>query len=452
MTILCIIFCCLLGILISLKIYKKAYNPLLIYTFLWGSMLILFELKLIRFVSLTGNTWWIIFITYIAFIFGSLFFNSIRGIGDVGRKKNNEDIIVDYILSEDGSRLKYIIYILSFVALIGAIQHWYVLVNRLGSIAKVLIAANIVYNTRVEKEIPGVLPYTASFGIAAVFFSAIYSAYKEKLKIISLMPIIILIVKYLATFGRAGLMITLFVYVSAYILFRYYLICTGRSKPNNKVKINMIILCVVIIAGASTIKYFRKTVEDYKGTTSAIKQFEKGTVISPSIYLYLSSHVAVLNQYFEKERENARFGENTFRPIYNILSKLSITPSVSAYSRGYMIPMWSNTGTYLREIHADFGIMGLILVPFLISITCSFSWIKFFQCGNINYLTILVFFFIIIGCSFFTMISRQGDWFISFILIILINKVLWIRSKKKQLLNLDSNNKSLIAHDEKNSI
>lgn len=73
--------------------------------------------------------------------------------------------------------------------------------------------------------------------------------------------------------------------------------------------------------------------------------------------------------------------------------------------------MWVNTGTYLREIHADFGIAGIFLIPYLLGLTITFLWFKFYKSPNLIILMFLVYLFIIIGFSFLVMVTRLNQWY-----------------------------------------
>ena len=77
--------------------------------------------------------------------------------------------------------------------------------------------------------------------------------------------------------------------------------------------------------------------------------------------------------------EHPRFGENTFAPIYGILARIKVVEPPDWFQRGYNVPMWSNTATYLREIHADFGYIGLALFPYLLGLVTTFFWFKLYQ-------------------------------------------------------------------------
>jgi hypothetical protein len=72
------------------------------------------------------------------------------------------------------------------------------------------------------------------------------------------------------------------------------------------------------------------------------------------------------------------------------------------------------TGTYLREIHADFGYTGLFLVPFLMGLITTFYWFRFYEKKKLIDFVILVYMYITVALSFLVIISRTSIWFISF--------------------------------------
>jgi hypothetical protein len=77
-------------------------------------------------------------------------------------------------------RMRYFLVFFIVVAFLSAIQHWSVLIAKHGSIASVLLKANIIYSERVAGELEGTIPYIHVTGYAAVLLSGIYSAYKNR--------------------------------------------------------------------------------------------------------------------------------------------------------------------------------------------------------------------------------------------------------------------------------
>ena len=197
--------------------------------------------------------------------------------------------------------------------------------------------------------------------------------------------------------------------------------------------ISIILLLALVIAAASIVRTSRGIKENFRGASQELRQLEENMILTPSVYFYLSSDLGVLNQYLFYDNENAKFGENTFRGVYYLLSKLKIVEEPEFFQKGYFIPMWSNTGTYLREIHADFGISGVIIVPFLLGLLCSWLWFKFIQQKSLFSLVILVYLYIVLAFSFLVVVTRLNQWFLSQALILLFIPLLNRIAKRSSL-------------------
>ena len=274
---------------------------------------------------------------------------------------------------------------------------------------------------RVEGELAFV-PYLSSFSYVAVFLGALYSARKGKISFYLTFPFLGVILSDLANVGRAGMLFAFVEFISALVLYSYSINkydLNQSKRSNKKFAISIVLIFISLVAAATVVKSIRGSVESISSSTSTLNKLKGNAVITPTVYLYFSSDVGVLNKYLELEKENSMFGENTFMPIYRVLNKLDLVEKPQFYQTGYYIPMWTNTGTYLRELHADFGVTGILLVPFLLGLFITFLWFKFFETTRLNYLVILVYFYIIIFFSFVVFEPRQGYWIISLVLILL---------------------------------
>lgn len=407
----------------SLIIFKAWFNPLALYTFIWMMMIVLYEMRLMNFVTLSITTWSAILSAFLCFLLGVFTVLSVKK----WMKDNDENFANKHmfykIFSDNGFVLKLSIIIFSIIGLIGAFQHWGVLLKKYGSIADVLIQASMVYRNRVEGDIQGVIPYLGAATHIAIVLSAIYTAYKNKFKFVILLPFIALIIESLAEFARANMILGLFEFLISFFLLRTVIknqkIESNVGKKKNLVGI--IVIFVLIFLTASFIKNLRDSSESFKASGSTINKYKGGLFISPAIYFYSCSHLGVLNNYLRSESEQNYFGEETFLPFYRFISKFDVINKPSYYQRGYYIPMWSNTGTYLRDIHADFGYSGLFIIPYLLGLFSTLFWFRFYQNNRIFDFLILVYINIIIAFTFVGIATKFANWLLSLIgLIILI--------------------------------
>jgi len=451
MSVLLVATVSILGIISGRLLFKKWINHLAIYCVVWGVLIVLYEWKLLPYVDIIPLAWLFISLSFLSFLLGILTVISTRSLYSKDEGLSQRRDVSLLIFKDGGKTVKYSIIFFSSVCLFAAIQNWMVLIRMYGSIPTVILNASEIYSLSLQGDIKGVIPYISFSGYVAVFFSGIYTAYKRKYLLVTFFPLVGIIIQELATLGRAGMLFALIEFLFTFFLFRHFL--NNDTKQRFKfLKKNGIfaftILIVFFIVAASLVRISRnigtETSESYEGTSNELRQFKDNLIISPSLYLYLSSDVGVLSQYLRSEgtsypeMDYTQFGQNTFLPVYNFLSKFGFIDRVSGYQRGYFIPMWTNTGTYIRELHADFGITGILLGPYLIGLLITWLWFRFYEKGNIIVFAFLVYFNIIIGFSFLVMVTRLMYWAISLLIIIawvpLLERVAEIMHTKSDLL------------------
>lgn len=417
----------LLGVLLSKVLFKKWFNHLSLYCIIMGSLIFFYELKLIPYPDIIPLAWFTIVLTFLAFLFGIITVFSARYLSSQNHPLENRTLLNLALFKDGGKTLKYAIVFFSLIGLFVAIHRWLVLIGKFGSIEQVLLNAAVVYRLNVRGEIKEFIPFLPSFIYVGVFLSGIYTAYKGKFSFLSFFPLITIVMKELTYFGRGEMLFSSMEFLFTFILFRHLLKNDTNqrfkfSKANASVAITF--LLVFIITAASFIRISRGSRENYVGTSRTLKQLEENFFFSPSVYLYISSDVGVLSKYLELEKEETSFGKNTFRLAYDLLSKLYVTEKPDFFQKGYYIPMWTNTGTFIRELHADFGVAGITLVPYLLGLIITWLWFKFYDKKSLYILLFLVYLYLIIGFSFLVMITRLNQWFFSQFLIILFIPIL----------------------------
>lgn len=412
----------IIGIISGKLIFKSWVNHLTVYSFVMGGLTFLYELKLLAYKELTTLTWFFLITSTISFILGIATVLSAKNFKFSSLNASSKSFSDIPLFKDDGKIIKYAAIFFSLVGLFVALHRWYIMINIFGSIPAVFVNAAWVYRINVKGEIKEFIPILPSFVYVGVFLSAIYTAFKGRFSFLSFFPILCIILKELTYFGRGEMLFSTFEFFFTFFLTRNLL----RNEKNIKFnfsKINAVVsiflLVALVITAASIVRTSRGVKENIKGSSQELKQLEENFIISPSVYFYLSSDLGVLNQYLLEDKESAKFGENTFRGVYYMLSKFRLVEEPQFFQKGYFIPYWSNTGTYIREIHADFGIIGVYLIPYLLGVMLTWLWYKFFNEKSLVVLAILVYLNIIVAFSFLMMITRLNQWFLSLLLIII---------------------------------
>lgn len=440
MVILVTILISITSILLSLYLFKKWFNHILIYVLSWALFIILYELKLMRFIEVKFEVWIIILLSFISLWLGTLTVilakQSISKITSNPNLTDNFNTVSLYRLD----LIRNISIIFSIIGLFASIHHWYALINEYGSIANVLIKANFIYRQRIQGESVDTIPYLFIASYIGVFFGAILTAYKKRLTFVAVLPFLGIILKGMATVGRGGIFVGFLLFINTFFLFRHKLSKTENLKTRFTYSsvFSILLLLVISIGSLNMVKEIRGSFENFEGTTRTLKKLKDVPVISPQIYLYFSSNIGVLSKYFEKGGEDPPIASNSLLPIYNVLTKFGIVEQQQIYPKGYFIPMWTNSATYLRDLHADFGYSGLFIVPYLLGIFATYYWFKFYERGNMLDFVLLTYIFVIISFSTFYMITRAALWFMSFLFLVIFVKYLdsyFLKKTQKELVN-----------------
>jgi oligosaccharide repeat unit polymerase len=415
----------ILSIFLSKYLFKYYYNPITIYLSIWILEIFLYELKLIRYYNISLHTWMMIGSAYLSYVFGILtlfFFKKLYKF----KETVENDLINETEKQYDNKKvLNSIIYCFAILGILGAIQHWSVLFKEFGSLTNILINAAKIYRMRVEGEIHGVLPYITTLLYVSIFFSGIYTGKYGKFSFGLFLSFVGVILDELASVGRFGMLFAFLMFFNGLFVYRLNRKrSVNTTNINKKLVLTILAVLIIIVSFSSFVKSVRVGGEAYQSSSRKLDKLKNSNLITPSIYLYFSSQIGVLNKYFEKDEENVTFGQNTFLPIYNILSKFNLVKRTNGYQKGYFIPIWTNTGTYIREIHADFGYSGVFIIPFIIGFFIASFWIKYLESRRLSHLTILVYLILAVQFSFLIMISRMGIWWISMLIILIINQLL----------------------------
>jgi oligosaccharide repeat unit polymerase len=429
----------ILGVIISKSFFRKWFNHLSLYCVIMGGLIFFYELKLLPYPNIIPLAWFFIIISFLAFLLGIITVLSARNFNSAVQPFENRTTISLKIFEDNGKALKYSILMFSFIGLFVAIHRWLVLIGKFGSIEDVIINAAVVYRLNVRGEIKEFIPIIPSFIYVGVFLSGIYTAYKGRFSFLSFFPIITIVLKELTYFGRGEMLFSSLEFLFTFILFRHLLSKDSSQRfkfSKSNASVATALMLVLIITAASFIRVSRGSHENYVGTSRGLKQLEKNFIVSPSVYLYVSSDIGVFSKYLELEKEETSFGKNTFRLLYDFLSKLKVTQKPDFFQKGYFIPVWTNTGTFLRELHADFGIAGLSIVPYLLGLLVTWLWFRFYENKSLFVLLFLVYLYLIVGFSFLMMITRLNQWFFSQFLIILYLPFLEKLSSKRKTLIL----------------
>jgi oligosaccharide repeat unit polymerase len=402
------------AILLGRALLHRWFNQITLYVVVWSMSLMLFQFRLLNYYPLEAETWIVIVDGFLAFIFGTItvFFArfACQHQGRLLPAHRNEQYSALEI-----KILPRVIWVLSIISLLAVLQHWYVLIGMFGSVQKVVVMGSILYAMRVKNAIAGTVPYLGALAPPAMLFAGRYAAISGKFRPVVVIPIVTVVIGAISDMGRANMLISGILFFSGYMLSKRkpQSVLPGTASGKAQKFLTLLVGAVLIIGTAELVRSNRGMIESIEGASPALQRLHAASFITPSVYEYFTVHHGVLNQYLKLDQEHTGWGENTFGPAYRILSKFGFDTYTSDYMLFYRTPIGANTGTYLRELHADFGVIGILIVPYLLGLLGAWVWYRYLD--NPSYLKIVLIshFFIVIAFSLLMQATRLGYWWIS---------------------------------------
>ncbi len=410
----------LVGAFTGRLFFGRWFNHLTLYSVIWGTGLALFEVRLMNYYPLTVEVWLMVGYSWIAFAAGSVTLILAKAaVGDSWQAPAMEGATPSF---REKKTLLFFILVLSTVALVAVLQHWSILMKRFGGVMGVLLNGARIYHLTVAGKIGGKIAYIDSFGLTAVCLAGIYSAKSGRVKLLVLLPLVTIILSDMAHGGRAKVILAGILFFSAYSFTR---LLPGSAKAlqaanrGRRLLATALVLAVMLTA-IDFIRSYRGAMERFYGTSKELSKLENNAFLTPSIYLYLSSHVGVFNAYWKAGGEQAFPGSNSFAPVFRVLSRLELIDYVPYFTKFYNIPISTNTGTYLREIHTDFGIAGILIAPYVLGFLCTLVWFRIKRYATFTSVALLAHLYVIVAFSYFYQVTRLGQWAVSLIVALLL--------------------------------
>lgn len=418
-------FLFLLGFLVALfgkSAFGKWFNPVSFYSLIWGGMLGMHELRLIRYPDMSSETWLLIFSSWGTFTLGALTVLLIQQIRD-------EDMNSSIRGVKESSLIKVIL-LLCFLGSFGVVQHWLVLIKAFGSVASAIALGSIVFSARVRGELPGMVPYIADFVLAAISFTGVYLRLKHKVNWYVIVPLILISIEAMAWMGRAKVLIAGVLLFTSYSFSRFH---SQEAKLSTRARwglaISVAVIFILIAVASEGIRSVRKVNEQFYAASPTLNKLQKVPFLTPSIYVYVSGHVAVLDKFLHYQAENKgekdTFGENTLAPLYRLIWRLTGEGYyIRTYASFYTVPIDLNTGTYLRDLYADFGETGALIFPYVLSFVTTLLYFSNRRNIRLWKIVLLSHLFVVIGFSFALQAMQWGYWWDSLIISLVVARIL----------------------------
>jgi oligosaccharide repeat unit polymerase len=404
------------AILLGRALLHRWFNQITLYVVVWSVSLLFFQFRLLNYYPLETETWIVILDGFLAFVFGTITVFFAR-FATQHQKIQLPIHRNERYLALEVKILPRVIWVLSIISLMAVLQHWYVLLKMFGSIQNVVVMGGVLYAMRLKNAISGTIPYLGALALPAMLFAGRYASVAGRFRPVVIVPIVTVVIGAVSDMGRANLFISGLLFLSGYMLSKTSgkTVQTGAKAARLQKVLTLLVGAGLLIGTAELVRSNRGMVESIEGASPTLQRLQAASFITPSIYEYFTIHHGVLNQYLKLDQEHPGWGENTFGPVYRILSKFGFDTYTSDYPLFYRTPIGANSGTYLRELHADFGVIGILIVPYLLGLLGAWVWYRRLDDPSCFNLVIIAHLFVVIAFSLIVQATRLGFWWISLI-------------------------------------
>ena len=252
---------------------------------------------------------------------------------------------------------------LTVISLFTTVVSWYMMINKYGSISYIFAHAFDIRTENIgtnESLVPIYITYSASVQYLAFILSlSCYSRLKGKKYIFYALLLFINIVVYdLQTFGRIGILFSIFAVISWMFLNNIKIFTVKRLFL---VFILYIILMLPRLFRGS-FDNFSSTVDNYVPYfTMKLPEFLYGPI---TIYIYYFSSIYAFDSLIQNNID-CMGGMRNFAPVINIMNRLLNVENgrVILITESVNIPFEYNIYHIIGEMYMDFNIVGLILLP-----------------------------------------------------------------------------------------
>lgn len=410
------LFLLILFLVVCIVYYSKSYlrtwvNPVAMFFLPWLLLLLLFELRIYTIHEPSFEIVYIVLFSFAMFLIGFEIFL-------FNRKPQQKRFDFNRLIDINKQRLQWMIIGLTAVSLTANLIMLMRLIEAEGSITRIIATAALVRTKMVKGElnVVSVYGYFAAVSLAAIILSGVYATRFGIFKLYSLVSFIPILIFSFIYMGRSELIWAVLLYFNVYLL-AYYI--TGRKLFTQKRIILYGLLMVGLLYLINIVSFFRgggQILLHYKEHLKYEEPDNSLLRILYSNYIYVVSPLPALDVFLQQSDSPLVMGGKSFRPLIFFAESRHKNP----YYPFVRIPMPVNAYTYLGDAYMDFGMAGIILIPFVLGVGSAVWYRKFLQEPDIFHLAVLAILFVQLEYSiFYSMLASGNVWISIFALILL---------------------------------
>ncbi len=408
-------------------LYRATVNPISLYSIMWTTMVVLYELKLVYYYDLTTTTWIIIIVFQLVYNIGCILGKRNPG---CTYQTDNEQFVTGVSVGSKKD-LRTAIVILCLLASISVVSKLMIAIRAYGF--NLVAYTNQLYADRLAGNIRSGIPYLDCLLYPALVYSGVYFT-KFGFNNVILLPTILVVADELTSGGRLRFVCGVFMLLAPVVFQRGNRITsvTVDSRPRKEAGENLKLLmaATVAIAALAIVTRQRSSYIAYHPYMSPL--MARLSAIRPSLYknyTYFASPLGVLNEFLKEP--TFRFGGHTFLTVYNFLNKFGANMEVSQAQTFFYVPISCNVGTYIRALIEDFTVPVALVIAFITGFVFSYNYYVFRKRGTYLSAVWASTFGFVVFFSFFTWHFRSSSMWITLFSGTVLGYILDGRNRKR---------------------
>ena len=382
--------------------FRRWFNPLSIYSAIWGFCLCNYELRLIQYEPISSLAWFYIFLAWASLFLGAGCAFLLLGLRSRGKQA---------IVAINMDRLRVAIVVLTCIGAVELISQLLAIKGQFGNPFSALVTdAGEIYAARTENELSAV-SYVGAFSLAACAMAGIYTARRGRLTLVGTAPLITISLQLIAVMGRTGLGM-------GAVLFLATLLYTPPGQKFTILKWQRVLgtaIGMLLVGSFTLVSSVRRLNVSFPGITPAMEDISTYVPFFPSIYSNFSATPVAFSLYLSSpsDLKEGHWGTYTFAPVLRLLSHMGFETKVPAHEENYYTPVPINTSTYLKNLYSDFGPSGVVLFPLGLGFLIAMFTIQISRVANPVSLVLLANLYMLAVFAFSFDFMLLGAWYIS---------------------------------------
>lgn len=395
---------CILTIYIGFQMYKKMFNPITVYSAVWGAAVIMHQSGLVYYYNLSAFFWLTIFTFHTIFALGCI-------VGNKVMIRGSKRITVDWGSCGDNFRkkLKRYIWITLALASVAIITNLAYAISIYGT--NLYDNLLVIYSNRVNLgENINKVPYLSSFIYVSIALGGVYLR-RYGFCIPTILALLLGAAQLFTSGGRAGIIFIVLIFISAFML------SSGSRKVRKDRRLDKKRYRIMAIAVAAAVVFIliisqRRAAGQAPAYATELYETIFGTNAVPyKLITYVSGPIGALNEYLKTC--DFHFGQNTFKTVFNVLEKFGLMERIDQYQEWFYTPSSCNVATWIRELIEDFTYVGAMIAAFIFSFIIGQSYKKASRDRRVSSILLSSIWFMVMALSFFDWKLRSADIWIA---------------------------------------